>query len=164
MEDRKYSCCFSGHRPLNLPAGGNESAERIVFLKALLRSKIAEAALDGITTFYSGMALGFDQFAAEAVLQMKVYFPAIQLIAVLPSSHQESRWNKTAQKNYRSLLCQADKVLTLSEVYYPGCELDRNRYMIDHSSRLIAYVAKQRTGTSFTVRYARECGISVILL
>lgn len=40
----------------------------------------------------------------------------------------------------------------------------RNRYMVDHSSRLICYYDGQLGGTDYTVNYARKKGLDIINL
>lgn len=75
----KYdSCCFTGHRVLP------KSEEDRNILRDKLRSTIAQLAKEGIYRFYAGGARGFDSMAAMAVLEMKAYFPQIQLYLALP--------------------------------------------------------------------------------
>ena len=67
----------------------------------------------------------------------------------------------TAVWNNR-LLCQADEVMVLSETYYPRCFLERDEFMVSHSSFLIAYYdGRERGGTFYTVKKAREQGLPV---
>jgi predicted Rossmann fold nucleotide-binding protein DprA/Smf involved in DNA uptake len=40
----------------------------------------------------------------------------------------------------------------------------RNKYMIDVSGKLIAYMADFKSGTGMTVRYAKNAGIIVKLI
>lgn len=70
MKDR--SCCFTEHRPNSLPFGYNEHEESCVKLKAILTDTIEKQITEnGVTHFISGMAMGVDTFAAEAVLKLK---------------------------------------------------------------------------------------------
>lgn len=63
-EMRRYRCCFTGHRPEKLGV----TEEKI---KMLLSSAVDDAIERGISTFITGMARGFDLWAAEVVLQKK---------------------------------------------------------------------------------------------
>ena len=90
---REHSCCFTGHRPQKLPWGFDESDTHCVELKRKLRSSIKLAITHGITTFYTGLAMGTDLWAAEIVLDLReeLQEPGIRLVAVIPHSGQESK-------------------------------------------------------------------------
>lgn len=45
------------------------------------------------TLFISGMAIGVDMYAAEAVLQMKKHYPSILLESAVPCENQVVKWN-----------------------------------------------------------------------
>ena len=138
-------CCFTGHRTIS---EGHDS-----LLSDLLRRTVRELYLhDGIKTYYSGGAKGFDTLAAMAVLDVRETFPDIRLVIVLPYANQVDRW------------AAADEVVCLAERYYHGCMFIRNRYLVDHSSVCISYQTKQTGGTAYTVKYASKKGIKVINL
>lgn len=70
-----------------------------------------------------------------------------------------------ARERYSSILEQADEVVYVNREYREGCMLERNRYMVDHSSVLLAvYNGEWRGGTAMTVRYAKKMGRRVIIL
>ena len=76
---------------------------------------------------------------------------------VLPCKGQESKWTVSAQEHYRSILAQANEVVYVGQEYSRDCMLKRNRYLVDHSSFLLAiYNGSFRSGTGATVRYARQ--------
>lgn len=55
------ACCFTGHRPQNLPFRFNEQDVRCISLKQMLRREIERQITDcGVTHFISGMAIGVD--------------------------------------------------------------------------------------------------------
>ncbi|NLO85580.1 MAG: DUF1273 domain-containing protein [Clostridiales bacterium] len=112
---------------------------------------------EGITTFYAGMALGVNTWAAELVLELRKQNPELKLIAALPCKTQADRWLPTQRNRYFNLLPRCDDVIYISRQYTPTCMLDRNRYMVDHSQHLIAvYDGQYKGGTAFTIRYARQ--------
>lgn len=65
LEQRQNCCCLTGHR--SLPSDPDRLAE----LRQNLRRLICDLAQQGITTFYTGGALGFDTMAAMMVLELK---------------------------------------------------------------------------------------------
>ena len=79
------TCCFTGHRPKSLPFGYDEGAEGCKRLKALLTESIEKQITEnGVTHFISGMAMGVDIYAAEAVLELKEKYPHITLECAIP--------------------------------------------------------------------------------
>ena len=80
---------------------------------------------------------------------------------ILPCRSQPSGWAPEDQEKYFRILGRADDVLWLSEKYYEGCMLLRNRYMISHASRCICYLKDRRGGTLYTVSLACRNGLDV---
>ncbi|MCD8237454.1 MAG: DUF1273 domain-containing protein [Prevotellaceae bacterium] len=161
MTQSKYnkvvSVCFSGHR--NIPFAWRRN------LKQRIKSEIAKAYADGYRRFYCGMAMGFDMLAAEAALSLQSELRDLQVIAVVPFRGQADRWSKEVQDKYNAILRIVDDVVVLSERYYNSCLLKRNDYMVNHSSRLIAYHdGTNRGGTFYTVKKAGQNGLEVVNL
>ena len=87
----KKVCAFTGHRPQSLPFGSNEQDERCQKLKAVLEQEIERVYSEkGVTHFISGMALGVDTFAAEAVLHLKESIPKSPSNVPSPAKHRRS--------------------------------------------------------------------------
>ena len=133
------------------PRRGNFCEDEI---KIELRRKINEAALPGYKYFISGMSRGFDILAAETVTE-----EGLGLICALPflnfeesfGSFWKTRYKKVFQKN----------IYTVSFApYYTGKSLYhiRNKWMVDNSSRIIAYCNGTKGGTLNTVNYAIKKG------
>lgn len=158
------TCCFTGPRPQRLPSGGNEFSHEIISLKREIRSAVFDAYYEGFRFFMSGMADGFDLFAAETVLEMKEDFEGICLVAVLPYSGAEKRHSATVTARLEKILEKADLAFCVSEDYFPGCELIRNKYMVDHSSRIIGYYNGLSKGTAHCWNCAIEKGIETVNL
>ena len=157
--------CFTGHRPQSLSFGFDESHPDCVDLKNRLFEEIGKLIEQGADTFYSGMALGIDTFAAEAVLQYKKENPSIRLIAAIPCPDQAVKWRLPDQKRYNSILAQCDQQVLVSPNYHRGCMHQRNRFMVDNAHVLIAvYDGISKGGTAYTVNYAKEKGLTVIEL
>lgn len=162
--NKETTCCFTGPRPPRLPMGGNELSPEIAVLKTDIRSAIFDAYYDGFRYFMNGMADGFDLFAAEIVIEMKKDFEGIALIAVLPYSGAEKRHSSAVAKRLEKILENADAVINITENHFPGCELIRNKYMVDHSSKIIGYYNGLSKGTSHCWNYALENGLETVNL
>ena len=159
------ACAFTGHRPKSFPWKYNEAAPDCVLLKEVLAKQIEALADRGMTDFLSGMAQGVDLWCAQIVLDLRKKNPALKLHAILPCEGQESKWTVSAQEHYHSILKQANEVIYVGQEYSQDCMLKRNRYLVDHSSILLAvYNGAWRSGTGATVRYARQLGRNIYIL
>lgn len=144
-----------GHRPKSFPWKYKETAPDCVLLKETLAAQIRLLADSGVTDWLSGMALGVDLWCAQIVLSLKEKNPALRLHCILPCEGQEVKWPKAEQEQYHSILKRADEVVYVSRDYHPDCMLERNRYMVDRASILLAvYNGTRRSGTGMTVNYA----------
>lgn len=160
------SCCFTGHRPEKLPWGHDEESEDCILLKLKLTVQIEEMRRRGVTTFYTGMAQGVDMFAAEAVLLLKQAYPdeEIRLIAVIPHEGQANRWSVDYRERYFNILADVDDDVCLHTHYTRGCMHERNRYMVERCSHLIAVFNGEAGGTRNTVEYARKKGLEIVTI
>ena len=120
--DRTVSAAFTGHRFYDF--------SQREFIEERLTSAISEAYDHGIRNFISGFALGIDLMAAQLVQSLKCDLPGISLTAAIPFEGQAERYNIYDKRVYRRLLELADKVIVLSDYYYPRCFLDRDKFMV----------------------------------
>ena len=161
----EIACAITGHRPKSFPWKYNETAPDCVLLKETLAAQIRLLADSGVTDWLSGMALGGDLWCAQIVLSLKEKNPALRLHCILPREGQEVKWPKAEQEQYHSILKRADEVVYVSRDYHPDCMLERNRYMVDRASILLAvYNGTYRSGTAMTVRYAKEQGTKIMII
>lgn len=143
--------CVTGHRAMRaFPAG--------------LRETLRSVVLDGYTEFLVGMALGFDQYCCEELLRMKGEFPQIRLVACIPCGDQAARFTRAQKARYDRLCSAADERIVLYPSYVEGCMQERNRYMVDHSDLVVAYLRYAGGGTYYTVKYAVERGKEILYL
>jgi len=151
------ACAFTGHRPGRYRFGYDEEDETCIQLKAALAEQIAILIGAGITTFYSGMALGADQWAASIVLSMRVSHPKVRLIAVLSCETQANKWSVEHRERYFNTLAECDDVITLNTHHTSTCVFERSRYLVDHADYLVAvYDNGLRGSTACMIRYAQE--------
>ena len=161
---RLRRCCFTGHRPEKLLKSETDISRVEAKIKSLLRPAVASAIQDGYITFLSGMARGFDLWAADVVLEARAHNPEIHLICALPLIDFEKKWAPAEQEHYNSILRQADYVKLVSKNYYSRCFQVRNEYMVDNSARVIAAYNGIYGGTRNTINYAHTRNVDVVNL
>ena len=159
------TCAFTGHRPQNLPWQFNEADTNCLKLKQILNQQISQLAKNGFTDFLSGMALGSDTWAAEAVLNLRKKNPALKLHCILPCKTQAEKWPVSEQERYQKILAQADSIFFTSRNYHPNCMLERNRFMVEKAHLLLAvYNGQPHSGTAAAVRHAQKLGCDIIII
>ena len=152
----RYRCCFTCHRPEKLNC--NEAA-----IKVKLSHAIDKAIQDGFVTFISGMARGVDIWAAELLLECRAATPSLHLICALPYSGFERRWSPQWQTRYQAILQHADLIKTICPLYSMAAFQQRNEWMVDHSSRLIAIYNGSPGGTRNTIEYAKRKKLEIAI-
>lgn len=163
----QLACAFTGHRPEKLSFIYDETDPRYQMLKQKLFCNILGLTREGVSTFISGMARGVDQMAAEIVLSLKDLVPdrRLQLWAAIPYDRQSSPWSQADQEHYKRILSQADKIIYVNHEYKEGCLFERNRFMVDNATHLIAVYDKTiGGGTKYTVDYARKKGLKITII
>lgn len=150
------SCCFTGHRSMSMA----EQQQLFPILTQNLLKVIAK----GTTVFRNGGALGFDTLSALSVLKLKEKYPQIKLFIDAPHREQSKHWEAFDRNVYEYLLNRADRVTYISQAYQRGCMQRRNRFMVENSDIVIAYVRKTYGGSYYTVCYAESLDKEVIYL
>ena len=145
------TCCFTGHRPEKI-------TENVEVIKANLKKEIIKTIELGYDTFLTGMALGTDTWAADIVLEIKKENGDIKLICAIPFRGVERNRSPELQAKFHEILESADGAEYMSEKYKRWVFLARDRWMVDHSSYVIAVYNGSKGGTEFTVDYARKQG------
>ena len=144
-EENVRVCAFTGHREID----EHFSVEKLnIQIETLIKN--------GVDTFYNGGAMGFDLIAAKQILAFKEKYPHIKLVICVPYYGQEKYYAQEEKKAYANVCKNADEVVILSEHYYKGCNLARDRYMADRADVLIAYLKKTSGGTAYTVSYFQK--------
>lgn len=140
---------ITGHRPQKL--GGYAPCSLHTRVRAAIRSYFAQHHPARVIT---GMALGVDQWAAEAALELGVPFTA-----AVPFQGQEKLWPAPAQARYAQLLTAAAEVVVVSPGgYQPAKMHHRNEWMVDHATALLAVWDGTPGGTGSCVAYAQRVG------
>ena len=159
-EDLK--CCFTGHRPEKLPFTPSPYSYSYLQFRKALEHAIQDAINSGYRYFITGMARGVDLWSAQIVLRFKKSYPDLILEAAIPFEGQEKLWNEEDRRLYNDVRSSCDKVTVLLPHHTKSAMYNRNRYMIDNSSFLIAAYNGEPGGTAYTVEYAKEKGLRIV--
>ena len=162
--NRETTCSFTGHRPEKLPWRGDESDPRCLALKERLAAAVEDAYDKGMRHFLCGMARGADFYFCDAVLGLRERRSGVTLEAVIPCEEQAARWSERERERWFSLVERCDGETMLQHHYDKGCMLRRNRYLVDHSSMLIAVYDGMLGGTMYTLSYAMKRGLETVIL
>ena len=152
IADRRTSVAFTGHRTYRGAAAD------------ALRRTVGELYARGFRTFLSGMAVGFDLAAAEAVLELRERMPGVRLVAAVPFRGQEMRFSPADRERFRRVLAEADSVEVLAPAYHRGCYAVRNDFLVDNARVLVAWYDGSPGGTRHTVFRALRRGLEFVNL
>lgn len=163
-EEKKITCCFTGHRPEKLPWKNDERSPDCLALKRRLAQELEALYLRGFRHFICGMAQGCDLYFAEEALALREQHPDAVVEAAIPCPSQSRGWGTGAQARYQSILARCDLETVVQQYYTQGCMLRRDRYMVDRSALLLAVYNGSSGGTRYTINYALDCGLEIIRL
>lgn len=154
MHTKETTCCFFGHRKINL------TDELVCNLKKAIETLITENKID---TFLFGSKSDFDKLCLKIVTELKNKYPHIKRIYV----RAEFPYIDEKYKSY--LLSKYD------ETYYPdrllnagrAVYVERNYEMIDKSNSCIFYydenykLQKRSSGTKIAYDYAAKKSLKI---
>ena len=131
---------------MNVTFCGHAQVAQIEVVKAWLCAVTQRLIERGATTFYLGGYGAFDSLAAAVLREQKKRYPQIELILVL--AYLDARKSISAYDN----------------TVYPPLESvprrfaisHRNRWMVDTSDVVVAYVLHDWGGAATTLRYAKR--------
>lgn len=162
---KDQACCFTGYRPEKFPFPFDELNIQYKKFEDKLLDAIFKLASDGVTTFYTGMARGFDLIAAEITLLYREMKPGtIKLHCAIPFEGQEAGWPAGWQSRYYDILRRADESVTLLGGYHRSCYQRRNEYMVKRSQVVLTYFDGRKGGTANTLAYASRKGLEIFNL
>ena len=146
-------CTFAGHREV-YQANISDSLDEAI-------SKIIEC--DDSFRFLVGGMGNFDGMCSSAVRRAKKKFPGkqISLELVLPYLTHELNNNKDFyEASYDDVVIPIE----LAGVHYKSAIGKRNRWMVEKSDWLVAFVYRDFGGAYTTLRYAEKKGLQIINL
>lgn len=150
MIDKSKTVAFKGHRD-------NRS---LLNDREVLSNEIEKIILayysQGFRYFMTGMAIGFDLLAAEAVLRLKPLYSGLKLIAAIPFPEHSKHYNDEDKRRYENILPQCEETILVSLENHWGSYHRSVDFLIDNSSCIIAYFdGIKRGGTQYTVEHAK---------
>jgi uncharacterized phage-like protein YoqJ len=152
------TCCFAG----SCSTFFDEFSQDSVQIKSLLKNEIEKAIKEGYDCFITGMNLGFDMWAAEAVIELRKKYPHIKLVAALPGQNQEENWSHVVRAKYKYLLMRVDVLYYVHRgIYEPYYMVEKDKHIVDKSSLLITMFDENEGGV-YAFDYALKKGIHVI--
>lgn len=137
------SCTFAGHREVY--------DCRLDNLLELTIENILKK--DNSFVFYCGDMGEFDKMCSVAVRTAKRRHPELDIKLMLVLPHMMSKIN-TDKYFYENLYDEVIIPIELSDVHYKSAITKRNRWIVDESDFLIAYVYKEYGGAYTTLKYA----------
>lgn len=161
-------CCFTGHRPDQLPDLGDPGGAGMKELRNRTETYIRMLMLSGKNVFIIGMSRGYDLLAADILTDTPDIADNITLICALPYMQQLKEMRTEAERGiYIKALVKARYAVKLFDGYEEGCYRIRNQFMVNCSSALIGYLkcpGLKRSGSAQTYRMAKREGLDTIII
>lgn len=165
------TCCFTAHRPSKL-YGYDLADENYKKLAKVIYAQVKELILKkSVRRFITGGALGGDTLCFMVIHNIKkmVKFKdlGIKNILAVPFENQFIKWGEFDIERYNNMKKFADEVVyvdilddykvkdTEEGVYDKQKMQERNKYMVDNSSHLIAIWDGSYGGTYNCIKYAK---------
>jgi uncharacterized phage-like protein YoqJ len=154
--DISKTWCFTGHRPNKLYGYDRNNAGNLQLCFAIRDAVKYLHLTHGIDTFISGMALGWDIWAALEVLELKETYP-IKLICVIPCKGHSDKFQNFDKLLYNVIISKADYIHNVTGIkYFPQCMQIRNEWMVNNSNGQIAGWDGTKGGTFNCIQYANK--------
>lgn len=149
-----YTVAFTGYRPEKMPFEESENDELYLNFRKQQLKVIKRLIEIGCTDFISGVAMGFDTWVAEDILELRKKNSQLRLECAIPCPEQDKMWARDDQKRRQKILKQANQATMVSEQYTKECFYTRNRYMVDNADVVVCAYDGRSGGTAYTVNYA----------
>lgn len=162
--DESLVCAFTGNRPNKLPWGTDERDERCVRIKEKIAEVIEEQYARGKRLFVCGMARGADTYFAEAAIKFRETHQCLMLEAAIPFRGQSDGWLVNDRIRYDRIIDACDCVTVVCRNPSRWAPLERNEYMVDKASTIIALSYSGSGGTVYTINAAKRKKREIIVI
>lgn len=126
--------------------------------------EIEKAVRTGHHQFLCGFTAGIDFLFAETVLELREKNPSITLESVLAYESEAAAWDETIRDRYYDLLAQCSRERLLQTRYTPGCLVQRNKYLVDHTDLLLTMTDGLLGNAMQAIEHAAQQGKSVLCI
>ncbi len=147
---------FTGYRMEKMPFPEDETNEQYIAFQKKLTAVVNRLIERGYTEFISGVAVGFDTWAAETVLSAKILNDNVSLECAIPFPEQDRKWSHADKVRRKKILKSADQNTMVCEYYHKNSFFIRNEYMVDKAEVVVCCFDGQSGGTAQTVGYAKR--------
>lgn len=148
--DKNITVAFTGHRHYD------GCADEGVY------ARLEELYSQGYRFFLSGMAWGFDLAAAEQVIRLQSAHSDVALVLVEPFAEFRRLFRGEDARRYDAIVKAASQRVVVGEDSGRESFFLRNKYLVQHSTRLIAWWdGGKGGGTAYTVKCALREGVEV---
>ena len=151
---QENTCCITGQQLAPLEDRGA--------LNARISEEIERLVAQNVTEFVMGAAPGFEQLAAQVLLEQRARNPRITLTVVLPHRDVAKGWKREDVAEHERILSCADEVVYTSFQKEKGCVQQRNRWLVCSSSVCLCYLNKKVGGVWYTVLLSIRRGLKII--
>lgn len=168
------SMCFSGHRLdkilelirssdiINTKDISLVQSQFLEVIKSIIYIKVTNYIDKGFKKFYIGMSNGIDLWVGEILLELKLtQYPEMEIVAVKPFKNHGSNFSINDKILYHEILKSASQEICLHNEKFMGAYLERNRYMVENTTHLLAFICDYDSGTGYTIKYAKSLNKSV---
>ena len=93
----------------------------------------------GYTTFLTGITDGFEMMTAGGVLQLRMKYPKITLVAVIPFMGQELGYSAIDKERYEIIYELANERIFVSDIYHSGARMFCQEYLLRNSAATVSY-------------------------
>lgn len=143
------ACCGFGHR------------EVFDNVTVKLYSTVIKSIENGYDVFYTGAMGQFDNLFSSAVRKAKKKYPHIKLICVKPYLTQDINTNKDFYEiMYDDVIVPND----LAGIHPKAAIKARNRWIVDNSEMVLAYIIRNHGGAYEAVKYAQQNNKSIYII
>ena len=159
--------CFTGHRPDKISDWAHNPKVVEQTIRRAVAEEIVRQSREGAEEFISGMAPGFDLWAADEVVRLRqsgLISPTTKLTLAIPYPHFERSFDTSHHPLYNHIMEQADEIVYVSQHYHKGCYAMRNDFLAERADTLIAYYEGTEGGTHYTLRKGMAKGCRCVNL
>lgn len=156
---------FTGHRPEKIAgwSGDPVGVERAI--RKEVSKHIRALALEGAEEFVSGMAPGFDLWAADELLRLRdegVVGEGVRLVAAVPYPQFSASFDESQRVLYEKVVARAEEVVYVAPQYVRGCYQRRNDLLVERADVVLAYYEGTEGGTRYTFERGAKMGRRVV--